>query len=94
MSLIYFFRHGQAGTRDNYDSLSDIGRRQTELLGEYLAMQRIEFRAAYVGTMSRQQQTAAAVADAYQRAGLALPALQTLPAWNEFDLDHVYLNWH
>ena len=25
MALIYFFRHGQAGTRDDYDRLSALG---------------------------------------------------------------------
>jgi broad specificity phosphatase PhoE len=90
LSVIYFFRHGQAGTRDNYDSLSDLGRRQAELLGDYLAAEGIEFQAAYAGAMARQQLTATAVATSYRSAGLPFPTLQTLPAWNEFDLDHVY----
>lgn len=90
MSFVYFFRHGQAGTRDNYDSLSDVGRRQAALLGEYLAAERIEFRTAFAGAMSRQQETAAGVIDAFRHAGVPFPALQTLPAFNEFDLDHVY----
>ena len=90
MSFLYFFRHGQAGTRDNYDSLSDVGRCQSRLLGEYLVRERLEFTSAYVGCMARQQQTAAEVVAAYRNAGLPFPELKTLPAWNEFDLDHVY----
>ncbi len=90
MSSVYFFRHGQAGTRDNYDALSETGREQSRRLGEYLTAERIEFRAAYVGMMSRQQQTAAEVVAAYDRADVAFPKLETIPAWNEFDLDHVY----
>lgn len=90
MSVIYFFRHGQAGTRDNYDSLSDLGRLQAERLGEYLVSQRIQFESAYAGAMARQQQTATHVAACYKQAGLGFPEVQTLPAWNEFDLDHVY----
>ena len=62
MSNIYFIRHGQAGTRDLYDSLSELGRRQARLLGEHLVSQEIEFAAAYVGALARQQQTAAEVA--------------------------------
>ncbi len=63
---------------------------QAERLGEYLVSQRIQFESAYAGAMARQQQTAAHVAACYKRAGLGFPEVQTLPAWNEFDLDHVY----
>src|SRR5216683_5141868 len=59
MSSVYLVRHGQAGTRDSYDSLSELGQRQSLLLGEYFLSQGIEFTAAYAGTMLRQQQTAA-----------------------------------
>lgn len=90
MSFLYFFRHGQAGTRDNYDSLSELGERQAALLGSYLASQRIEFRAAYSGSMQRQRRTGAAVARAYEQAGFEFPPVEVHPEWNEFDLDHVY----
>jgi broad specificity phosphatase PhoE len=43
LSFLYLFRHGQAGTRDRYDALSDVGRKQAELLGEYLSRERVEF---------------------------------------------------
>jgi broad specificity phosphatase PhoE len=90
VSLLYFFRHGQAGTRELYDSLSEVGRRQSELLGEYLVRERVEFQRVYVGAMCRQQQTAAAVMEAYRAAGLPFPPPQVSTAWNEFDLDRVY----
>jgi broad specificity phosphatase PhoE len=90
LSFIYFFRHGQAGTRDDYDSLSGIGRRQAVLLGEYLASQPVIFQAAYSGAMLRQRQTAEEVECAYRRARLAFPRIEELPALNEFDLDRVY----
>ncbi len=90
MSYLYFFRHGQAGTRDSYDQLSATGRRQSELLGDYLVTEGLRFSAAYVGSMSRQQHTASCVAAAYSRAGQPFPNLETVPAWNEFDLDRVY----
>jgi broad specificity phosphatase PhoE len=90
LSFLYFFRHGQAGTREHYDSLSRVGRRQSELLGQYLVRERIEFQQAFVGAMCRQQQTAAAVVEAYRAAGLPFPPPQISTAWNEFDLDRVY----
>lgn len=90
MSNVYFIRHGQAGTRDAYDSLSELGRRQARRLGEYLVSQEIEFGAAYAGGLVRQQQTAAEVAAAYAEAGRAFPELSVDAGWNEFDFHHVY----
>ena len=46
MSAVYLIRHGQAGLRHNYDALSDLGRTQARLLGEYLAAQKIQFSAS------------------------------------------------
>jgi broad specificity phosphatase PhoE len=90
LSRIYLVRHGQAGTRESYDSLSHLGRRQSRLLGEYFVSQGIRFTAAYTGAMSRQQQTAAELSQAYARAGACFPELQVDEAWNEFDLGGVY----
>lgn len=90
MSNVYLIRHGQAGTRQHYDTLSDLGRQQARLLGEYFASQNLQFLAAYSGGMERQKQTAAQVLDAYNDAGLAFPAIRQHDAWREFDLDEVY----
>ena len=90
MSQIYLVRHGQAGLRHDYDTLSDLGRAQAGLLGEYLAAQGLRFNAIYAGALARQQQTAEAVRQSYARAGIETPAIRTEPLWNEFDLDQVY----
>ncbi|MET0647096.1 MAG: histidine phosphatase family protein [Pyrinomonadaceae bacterium] len=90
MSNVYFIRHGQAGTRESYDSLSELGVRQARLLGDYLVSQGIEFAAAYAGGLLRQQQTAAGVTNAYAEAGLAFPALMVEAGWDEFDFHRVY----
>jgi broad specificity phosphatase PhoE len=90
LSNVYFIRHGQAGTRAAYDSLSELGRRQARLLGEYLVSQGIEFAAAYAGGLVRQQQTAAAAAAAYAAAGLAFPELSIDAGWDEFDFHGIY----
>lgn len=90
MSQVYLVRHGQAGLRHDYDTLSQLGRRQAELLGEYLAAQGIRFTAIYAGALKRQQRTAEGVRRAYARAGIATPEIRTEPLWNEFDLDQVY----
>lgn len=80
MSVLYLVRHGQAGTRENYDSLSELGRRQARLLGEH--MRGTEFAAVYSGSLARQQATAAE----------ALPGVNVTvdPGWDEFDLSNVY----
>lgn len=90
MTRLYLIRHGQAGTRDNYDALSDIGRQQSHLLGEYFVAQKIIFSAAISGDNARQQQTAAEVSNAYAEAGLNFPNLTIDEGWKEFDLDHIY----
>ncbi|MCU1329086.1 MAG: phosphoglycerate mutase family protein [Bryobacterales bacterium] len=90
MSRLFLVRHGQAGSRYNYDELSDLGHRQARTLGDYFAKEGIHFDAAWVGGLKRQQQTADAVSAAYADAGLPFPAAALNPAWNEFDLDHIY----
>lgn len=90
MSSLYLVRHGQAGLRHNYDQLSDLGRRQARLLGEWLVAQGVRFKAMYAGALTRQRQTAEEVRQAYLEAGLAVPEIATDPGWNEFDLDQVY----
>ena len=90
MSKIYLVRHGQAGTRDAYDRLSDLGHQQAKLLGEYFAGQHIVFSAAYSGSMKRQQETGFAVRTAYQQKGILFPEIVTRQQWNEFNLDQIY----
>jgi broad specificity phosphatase PhoE len=82
MSVLYLVRHGQAGTRENYDSLSDLGRRQARLLGEHFRDQGTRFAAAYSGSLARQKATACEV--------LPDAEIATDSGWDEFDLAHVY----
>lgn len=85
MSVLYLVRHGQAGTRERYDSLSDLGARQARLLGEHFRDQKIQFDAVFSGGLSRQRATAAA----------ALPGVEPIvdEGWNEFDLAQVYAEY-
>jgi broad specificity phosphatase PhoE len=90
VSNIYLVRHGQAGTRDAYDQLSDLGRKQARFLGEYFAAQRIKFSLAYSGSMNRQRETAAGVQAAYKESGSEFPQIVPRPEWDEFNLDQIY----
>lgn len=85
MSVLYLVRHGQAGTREQYDSLSSLGREQARLLGEYFTASNIRFDAVYSGTLQRQRATAEAV----------LPGARVIAdaGWNEFDLAQVYAGY-
>jgi broad specificity phosphatase PhoE len=90
LSRVYLVRHGQAGTRQSYDALSDLGRRQARLLGQYFVSEKIHFAAAYSGALVRQEETAAEVRAAYREAGVCFPEIAREPGWNEFDLTRVY----
>jgi broad specificity phosphatase PhoE len=82
LSVVYLVRHGQAGTREHYDSLSDLGVEQARLLGEHFGMQGVRFDAVYSGSLDRQRATAKQVC----------PDADVIvdPGWNEFDLSQVY----
>ena len=90
MSNVYLVRHGQAGTRDAYDSLSALGKQQARLLGEYFVRRKIRFAAAYAGALLRQQQTAEQVREAFVDSGISFPQLILDHGWSEFDLGRVY----
>jgi broad specificity phosphatase PhoE len=90
LSRVYLVRHGQAGTRKAYDALSELGRRQARLLGEYFVAEKLHFTAAYSGALVRQEETAAEVKAVYREAGVCFPEIVREPDWNEFDLTHVY----
>jgi broad specificity phosphatase PhoE len=86
VSCVYLVRHGQAGTRHDYDALSHKGCTQARLLGAHFNDQRIHFDQAFSGSLKRQQETAAEVATVHG----TLPRIKVDAGWDEFDLDHVY----
>lgn len=82
MGTLYLVRHGQASFgADNYDQLSALGHRQALRLGEYFASKGVRFEASLTGTLERQIQTHAGIA---QGLGQDLQAL-ALPRLNEYD---------
>ena len=90
MSALYLIRHGQAGNRNDYDRLSELGHEQSQLLGKHLAAQGVSLSAMYCGELRRQRETAANVIEQMQYGGVRMPQLQVDPRWNEFDLSEVY----
>ncbi len=82
MGTLYLVRHGQASFgADNYDQLSELGQRQSERLGAYLASKGLQFEAAYCGSLQRQRQTLQGIC---QGAGIAPPVTEW-PGLNEYD---------
>lgn len=85
MPTVLLVRHGQAsfGAAD-YDVLSDLGRRQAEIVAASLAERGYRPARLVGGTLRRQRETAAAF-DA-----LGAPALEVDGRWDEYDLDEVF----
>ncbi len=82
MAILYLVRHGQASFgADNYDVLSELGRRQAQRLGQYLRERGVEFEASITGTLQRQQQTHPGICEGV---GQPMQPLM-LPALNEYD---------
>jgi broad specificity phosphatase PhoE len=82
MGNLYLVRHGQASFgADNYDKLSELGHRQCVRLGEYFRHKGVSFDAALVGTLQRQIESLAGVAEGmhWQPQALSWPGL------NEYD---------
>ena len=90
MSTIYLIRHAQAGSRDNYDVLSELGHEQARLLGQHLADQGVELSAVYAGGMRRQIHTAEIACEVMASRGVTVPEVTTDERWNEFSLISVY----
>ena len=87
---IYLIRHGQASFgADDYDVLSPIGFRQSELLGQHLAELGVRFDRCLSGDLQRQKDTAKTALQQLNAGGMNVPQLEIDSAFNEFDADAV-----
>jgi broad specificity phosphatase PhoE len=93
MSVLTLVRHAQASLfAANYDELSELGREQSRLLGEYWVRRRIDFDEVYCGPRARQQQTAEIVGAVYTQAGRRWPEPVVLPELDEYDFGSLLRN--
>ncbi len=89
MGTLYLVRHGQASLgSDNYDQLSELGKRQSIRLGEYFALTGIRFDTVLTGTLQRHAQTLSGIAhglglESSSETDKLLPNLR--PELNEYD---------
>ena len=82
MGTLYLVRHGQASFgADDYDQLSELGHRQCVRLGEYFRAQGRRFDAVLTGTLKRQVQSLAGIAEGMQWT----PQPLSWPGLNEYD---------
>ena len=88
--MVTLIRHGQAGSRLNYDDLSAIGHEQSRAVGEWFAQRGIRFDAIITGGLNRQKKTAREIVAAMEEQGIASPSPVVDERWSEFDLDAVY----
>ena len=88
MSVVTLVRHGQANTgardEESYDRLSELGRIQAKLTGEYLAATDHGVRRVIAGTLNRQRDTGAEIATAL---GLAITQDDRLNEIDYFSLE-------
>jgi broad specificity phosphatase PhoE len=85
MALLTLVRHGQASyLKENYDQLSDLGKRQARILGEYWIRTKTSFDQVYYGPACRHLRTGEIVADVYRHAGFPWPEPVIVPDMDEY----------
>ena len=91
MGTLYLVRHGQASFgADDYDQLSELGKRQSVRLGEYFGERGIRFDGLIAGTLRRHKQTLAGILEGMQHAGEHL----SWEGLNEYDSEAVLATVH
>ena len=65
MPYLYLVRHGQPDFAGNYDSITDLGARQSTWLGEHFAARGLRFARVIAGTLQRQVSTCELVMNAF-----------------------------
>jgi len=90
MATLTVVRHGQASfLADNYDQLSELGRTQARLLGEYWVRAGARFDRVFTGPRERQKDTAAIAGEVFRCAGLPWPEAVVLDDLDEFPAEPV-----
>jgi len=81
VSTLVLIRHGQARPFEKHsDQLSETGKQQSVLLGEYWRRRGIKFDEVYCGSMQRHIQTAELA---------QIGPFESVPAFNEYDADGI-----
>ncbi|MBF0227410.1 MAG: histidine phosphatase family protein [Desulfobacterales bacterium] len=90
MSIIYMIRHAQASFgSQNYDQLSDLGKKQAQILATYLNRISIMFDSIYTGMQLRHAQTLSAYQKLSADMDNHIPSINATSAFNEYDAEKV-----
>ncbi len=90
MSIIYLIRHAQASFgKADYDCLSDLGQRQSNILADHFQHLGIEFDAIYSGGQLRHAQTLAAYIEKLSESENKTPPVLKTDAFNEYDSENI-----
>lgn len=85
MGTLYLIRHGQAGGDvADYDVLSALGTVQSRQLGAYFVSAKLGLDRIYCAPRRRHRETAAALREGAQQAGVLLPETLPAPEFDEF----------
>jgi broad specificity phosphatase PhoE len=83
-------RHAQASFgKQNYDQLSDLGSRQSQVVADRLDQSNVIFDAVYSGLLLRHEQTANAYFGQLEKAGNPAPPVKKNDAFNEYDSEKI-----
>lgn len=98
MTTLLFARHGQASFgKSNYDQLSDLGVKQSQLLGTHYANSQRQIDAIFCGSLKRQKDTATHFLEYYQNGFPNSSILDTptlIEGLNEFDHQDVFIKYN
>lgn len=96
MGTLYLVRHGQASFgAEDYDNLSELGRKQSVRLGEYFRHRGVTIDAVLTGTLRRHAQTYAGIREGMTAAtpgnstAPLMPQALLWPGLNEYDSEAV-----
>jgi len=85
MALLTLVRHGQASFLEaHYDKLSDLGLRQSRILGDYWLRVKAGFDQVYYGPADRHTGTGEAVAEVFRMAGEPWPDPVSIAEMDEY----------
>lgn len=95
MGSLILVRHGQASAfTDDYDRLSDLGRKQAELLGEWWKERGVEAALVFSGPLKRQEVTAEIVGESFRKGRLPFPEPVILEGLKEVDADRIMAHFN
>lgn len=92
MATLYLIRHGQASfMSENYDVLSELGRQQSAVLGDYLSAKEFKFDYTLRGTLQRHIDTYQTAKQHYEEKGNnVMPVAEALEAFNEHQAAEIH----